>query len=118
MPIIGRKIKVFLERFVNSTDSIGGTVQTYTQIAELYGSFQTRRGEERLGNAKTVGITSHVFYCQLPTNILGKHNLDMFHTNTEGILPSDRLRYGTRLFNIITINAMSWYFQLELIEKF
>lgn len=108
---------MLLEEVTESFDSVGGTAQVWSQITELYGAFQTRRGEEKLGGGRTTNIVSHVFYCQIPVNILGRHNLDIFHSKTEGITGKHKLRYGTRLFDIISVDGASWYFTLELVER-
>ncbi len=117
MPIIGRKIKMTLERVAEISDVIGGISQSWTQLATLSGSFQTARGEEYFGGGRTTEAATHVFYCTIPVNILGSYKSDMFVSSATGISTKDRLRFYTRLFNIIAVDGADFYFKLSLIEK-
>lgn len=101
--VIGSKITMTLERYSDARDSVGGVTRSWTGKRFINGALQARRGNEIPRGSKPTVVSTHRFYCDTQIGI----------TITE----KDRLKYGTRIFDIVFIDSQVGHLELDLVEK-
>jgi SPP1 family predicted phage head-tail adaptor len=85
--MMGPKISLILQRVTETDNSAGGYVWTWEDMMFLSGSLMSNSGQETIIHDKTEVRSTHIFYIDFPINV----------TITE----KDRLKYGSRIFEIL-----------------
>ncbi len=91
--MIGPKISVYLSPATLTDNLSGGSSETWADVRTLTGSLMRNSGNETLTHQKTEVLSSHLFYLSYPIGV----------TITE----KDKLRYGTRTFEIKYVENIS-----------
>jgi head-tail adaptor len=87
-----------LQRITEADDNEGGRNQTPYDAGSFKGRIHPLNSSERLSQDKVLNATTHVIYCD---------NMD--------VLPTDRIKWGTYIFDIIGIkNPSELYHHLEI----
>ena len=103
--MIGRKTSLILERFTETTDSMGTPISSTGAgaVKTVKGVLSTIRGAERLSADKLTVIADYYFYCDYPknytiteedrfSNSTGGRNFKIIHINNLGANQNRRYR--------------------------
>ena len=87
-PTIGDLLHRFtLEAPVRAPDGAGGALRTFALVAEVWGDLRALGGQEHPDADRMAGRITHAIWLRY----------------RDGLTPDDRLRLGTRIFEIRTI---------------
>ena len=107
--MIGPQSVVTIQSKTNTSDSMGGFTETWTNLITISGVLTSPRGNEYRWEGFRVGKeavrSTHIFYCDVPTGVT--------------INELCRLVYGTRIFDIVFVRnpgMMNHHYELELVE--
>lgn len=88
--ISGKKVNLVLQKRTRSTDSRGGSVDTWTDTEEFKGVLSPKLNTEGLKYSKETIEGDHILYCKPPAN---------------AITEFDRITYNGRVFNVKAVQS-------------